>query len=364
VIARIRHAELPKKRRILAVSDIHGELDYFKSLLRKTEFGREDVLVLVGDMLEKGPDSLGTLRFVMALSETHTVLPLLGNCDEWSRAVDENDPWSESYVRAYVTENTFGNPGLLAQMCAEIGFAADEDMDIREMRAALRASFAPEFAFISKMPHVIETGNYTFVHGGPPAGDPETWDAWSCMKNDNLLGQGRSFDKWTVVGHWPVVLYGTDKVCANPIIAADRKIASIDGGCVLKDDGQLNALIIPEDGSTDFSFASYDPFPVRRVGTAQKGSEKSAYIRWGDNVVEILRLGEEFSLCRHVRTGYELEILTKFLYDHGGQVRCNDCTDYVLPLEAGDTVSVVEETSRGYFVKHNGMSGWYAGELL
>ena len=43
---------------------------------------------------------------------------------------------------------------------------------------------------------------------------------------------------------------------------------------------------------------------------------------------------------------------------------CNDCTDYVLPLEPGDRVSVVEETSRGFLVKHNGVSGWYGGELL
>ena len=40
---------------------------------------------------------------------------------------------------------------------------------------------------------------------------------------------------------------------------------------------------------------SYDPFPVRRVRSAQAASEHSAYIRWGDNVVEVLERGEEFS---------------------------------------------------------------------
>lgn len=38
-------------------------------------------------------------------------------------------------------------------------------------------------------------------------------------------------------GIYPVVLYGEDKVCANPIIDRQRHIASIDGACVLKDDG-------------------------------------------------------------------------------------------------------------------------------
>ena len=59
-----------------------------------------------------------------------------------------------------------------------------------------------------------------------------------------------------------------------------------------------------------------------------------------------------------------MEVLTKYLYDHGdGSVTVNDCTDYVLPLQPGDRVSIVEVTSRGYFVKHNGVSGWYAGAL-
>lgn len=362
--ARIQNLRLPEKRRILAVSDIHGELGYLRGLLDKTGYGPDDVLVLVGDMLEKGSDSLGTLRFIMDLAGKNAVFPLLGNCDEWNRAVDKTDPWNEGYVRAYVTNNTFDHPGLLAQMCAEIGFETGPDMDIGEMKAALREAFAPEFSFIAGLPHVIQTENYTFVHGGTPEGDPKTWDAWACMKNDNFLGQGRFCEKWTVVGHWPVVLYGKDRVCANPIVERNRKIASIDGGCVLKDDGQLNALIVPEDGSFDFSFAAYDPFPVRRVKTAQTESAGSAYIRWGDNIVEVLLWGAEFSLCRHVRTGYRMEILTKYLSERGGVVRCNDCTDYVLPLSSGDEVSVVEETSRGFFVKHRGTSGWYYGELI
>ena len=138
----------------------------------------------------------------------------------------------------------------------------------------------------------------------------------------------------------------------------------IDGACVLKDDGQLNALIIPYEGSENFSFEAYDPFPVRRVKSAQCGGGKSYYIRWGDNDVQVLRRGEEFSLVRHVRTGYEMEILTKYLYSDEEFCKCNDSTDLVLSLEAGDEVSVVEETSRGYLVKHKGTSGWYWGELI
>ena len=102
---------------------------------------------------------------------------------------------------------------------------------------------------------------------------------------------------------------------------------------------------------------------MRTVLCDQEASERSAYIRWGDSRVQVLERGEEFSRCRHVRTGYELDILTKYLFTDGKYTDCNDCTDYVLPLKAGDRVGVVEESSRGYFVKHNGVSGWYFGAL-
>lgn len=38
------------------------------------------------------------------------------------------------------------------------------------------------------------------------------------MKNDDFLGQGHSFDKWVIVGHWPVTLYHPDIQSAAPIL--------------------------------------------------------------------------------------------------------------------------------------------------
>ena len=355
---------LPERGRIICISDVHANLAYLKGLLAKLSLRDEDTLVFVGDIMEKGPDSLATLRYLMELDRRRRCVFVLGNCDYWYDDEDHTKPCTDWYVKRYLLTNSNGlGPGLLAQMCEEAGFEIRPDFDIDEFRAVLGARYAAEFEFLGAMPQLIETEHYIFVHGGIPEGDPLFWDGWDLMKNDNFMGQGRKFSKWVIVGHWPVVLYRESITDAKPIIDRESRIISIDGGCVLKDDGQLNALIIPHNGSEDFECVWYDPFPVRRVKTAQAGSETSAYIRWGDNKVEILERGEEFSRVRHVRTGYELDILTKYLYGESGVVRCNDCTDYVLPLAAGDEVSVVETTSRGYLVKHEGVSGWYFGEL-
>ena len=143
-----------------------------------------------------------------------------------------------------------------------------------------------------------------------------------------------------------------------------RKIASIDGGCVLKLDGQLNALIIPEESSPDFSWTAYDGLPTARALDPQAPSEDSLNIRWGRNRVEGLERGPELSLCRHLETGRVLPILTSYLYDSPEGLRCEDSTDYLLPVVPGDCLSIVARTREmGTLVKKNGVTGWYRGRL-
>ena len=353
---RVQRIDLPADRRALVISDIHGCLDYFRGLLKKAAFSKDDILILLGDMLEKGPKSLDTLREIVALSKTHSVYAVSGNCDWWYPLLYELGDLEDNLW--YINHKPFC---LLRQMCEVLGIPVSPDMDFLAARDACAAAFPEEFAFLRALPEIIETPRFTFVHGGLPEGGPETWDAWHCMKYDNFMATPRRFDKWVIVGHWPVMLYHENIVDANPVIDREKRIVSIDGGCFLKDDGQLNALVLPRSGDEDFSFIAYDPFPVAEVLQAQAASEKSWYIRWGDAEVEVLDRGAEFSRVRHCRTGYELDVLTKYLYGDGPVCTVNDCTDYVLPLSPGDRVSVVETTSRGYFVKHRGISGWYYG---
>ena len=60
--ARIRSLSIPAGRRILVVSDIHGNLPYLRGLLDKAGFGADDELIVAGDFLEKGPETLNTLH--------------------------------------------------------------------------------------------------------------------------------------------------------------------------------------------------------------------------------------------------------------------------------------------------------------
>lgn len=359
--AKIEELHIPPGRRILAVSDIHGNLPYFRGLLNKCGFCADDELFILGDFLEKGENSLETLRYIMELCRGGNAHALCGNCDDWYEifSFDETgDSQSLNYIRSR-------RRGLLWDMCRELGIDADGIDRLGDIKPRLLESFREEWEFLAALPQAVTAGDFIFAHAGVDPKKPlSEHTAHELMQCDAFLNTGRSFDNWVIVGHWPVMLYGENTVSAAPVIDREKHIISIDGGCVLKDDGQLNALIIPDINSTDFSYAAYDSFPRARVQSAQAEGASSYYIRWGDSTVEVLERGEEFSRCRHVRTGYEMDILTRYLFTDNRITDCNDCTDYILPLCAGDTVSIVEETSRGYFVKHNSISGWYFGEVM
>ena len=358
----VKQLDLPQNGRIIVIPDIHGNLPYFKALLEKVAFSADDTLILTGDFLEKGEYSLDTLRYVMALCAKGNCHAICGNCDDWHLIFDPSwSPRAEEFTMHYILSK---NRGLLWDMCNDCHIDPFELESFNQAREVLRVKFEKEFAFLASLPYAIETEHYIFTHAGMLPDKPLSEHSRKELNRcDALMKKGWHFDKWLIVGHYPVVLYGENIVCANPVIDRENHIISLDGGCVLKDDGQLNALIIPQNGSEDFGFIAYDHFPVKTVLTEQKEGEKSYYIRWGDSEVRVLSRGEEFSRCRHVRTGYEMDILTRYLFCKEEYTNCNDCTDYILPLKVGDRVSIIEETSLGYFVKHKGTSGWYYGEL-
>ena len=114
----------------------------------------------------------------------------------------------------------------------------------------------------------METQKYVFVHGGlreRKVSDNSGRTVLELTKFDAFAeNTPYIFDKYVIVGHWPVVLYGSNIPQMNPIINRDKKIISIDGGCGVKKDGQINLLIIPDINCSvdEFSHTSYDEIPT------------------------------------------------------------------------------------------------------
>ncbi|KAI1748642.1 Metallo-dependent phosphatase [Xylaria castorea] len=59
----------PTPRRLMIIGDVHGHLKSLEALLRKAEFSasRGDAVVFAGDMVNKGPDSVGVVALAMRI---------------------------------------------------------------------------------------------------------------------------------------------------------------------------------------------------------------------------------------------------------------------------------------------------------
>jgi serine/threonine protein phosphatase 1 len=67
--------------RLLAIGDIHGCLRSLDKILNSIELRADDLIVTLGDYVDRGPDSRGVLDRLIALKSRGRLLPLLGNHD-------------------------------------------------------------------------------------------------------------------------------------------------------------------------------------------------------------------------------------------------------------------------------------------
>ena len=366
MLTTVQRVSFPDHRRILMISDIHGHADGLKAILKKAGFCKNDILVIAGDLVEKGPQSLDTIRLVMELCQQYTVYPIMGNVDLWRWEFLQShnpDTWREMAAYSLKAKGWWGS-SLLHEMCEELGAPITPETDIVPLFLTLQKHFEKEIAFLGSLPTILETQRMIFVHGGIPherLSELEGTDAYPLLKFDDFYTAGLSFQKYVIVGHWPAVLYSKTYPVYSPLIDRRRRILSLDGACGVKYEGQLNLVTVSDWRSDDFTLYTWDHLPVITALESQAASpgEEARYIRWNDHAVELISKGEEMSMvCYHSRP---MEVPTQYIFDHDGVLSCSDTTDYVLEVSPGDQLFLILQLSKGCYVKKNGISGWYFG---
>ena len=68
--------------RKIIIGDVHGCINELKSLLAKIEITSNDELFFIGDLIDKGPDSVGVVKYVYELSKKNKTILILGNHEE------------------------------------------------------------------------------------------------------------------------------------------------------------------------------------------------------------------------------------------------------------------------------------------
>ena len=230
------------------ISDIHGMYQDFLKVL--TYWNRKDLLVILGDMIDRGPESLEVIQLVMKIKEHYgdKVIVLTGNHDQL--LIDFiNDPFE--YGNNY--QNNGGNDTIRS-------FTKDESIFYYSFAARankLLENNASEIEFIRKLPRYHEFGKVLFTHAGFCSWRDcweETTDEQFIWIRDHYKHKNNS-GFVNVFGHTPTQLINKDK--SNDVwISEDKLYIGIDGACAYG--GQLNGILINEAGELLETYKSTD----------------------------------------------------------------------------------------------------------
>jgi serine/threonine protein phosphatase 1 len=197
-----RGCSVPDGMRVYAIGDIHGRLDLLDRLLAMIDEDDDargaarTELIFLGDLVDRGPDSVGVIERLMALRDRRPVRYLIGNHEEvFLRAVAGDLRALRFLVRIGGRETLFS-----------YGISETEyrDLDYDVLLALLREKVPPaHVAFLSAFETWIEVGDYLFVHAGIRPGvaveDQKTSDL--CWIREDFLRHRDSFGKMVVHGH-------------------------------------------------------------------------------------------------------------------------------------------------------------------
>lgn len=337
--------ELPPACRMICVSDIHAYLDDFKALLEQCEYdGESDYLFILGDIIEKGPQSLDTLNYVQNLCQNPKVIYIKGNNDTMPCHMaykDDQARFLDRIKRRPV--NTF------VQMASSIGIT-DFTEDFEQKRQKVIEAYKPQLDFLQNAPLAIETPRFIFVHAGI-----ESRPDWENSSPDNVLTlypfmyYGHQQSKIVVCGHCPAYNLQAANNTNLPVYDRDKRILNIDGGMGVKTAMQLNAMIISLDGDRCRFKTLFHPHGEEVTVEADVTPDrKPKFTDWDKHRITVIEDRGEFLLVRNTVTG-ETGLIPRSFTSKSDGLRPWIYLDAFVSVKAGEKFYISSETENHLF---------------
>ena len=363
----VKHMQVDMKDnyRCIVISDIHSHYDRLKQLLKKVHYNQNDYLIIDGDFVEKGTQTIQTIDFLKKLkAENDKVYVLLGNC-EYALETLVNDPGFAKQMIHYL--HKIGKSGIIDQTISHL------KIDIKKekpeiIQQIVKEQLKPYLDYIKTLPTTIETKDFLFVHAGiEKRKDWQNSSRSSFIEMRSFQKDGHLLDKYVVVGHLPTSNFYKDQIDNDIFIDHDKKIISIDGGTGVKAISQLNALIIDcLDNQYTFKKEYVQPL-MTYVATDNIYQENSEIhkVAWPYFEVDILEKRKDFSLCKQKNTDFIFDIKNEFLYQKDNQTLClDDYINYKVSLNKGDLVQLLGIYGNYAYIIKNKEIGWVPANIL
>lgn len=191
-----------------AVGDIHGRRDLFERLLERIYedaatlwMASRPRLVLVGDYIDRGPDSRGVLDLISDLRDRREFVVdcIMGNHEEAMLAFLADENMGPSWMH-------FGGLATLASYGVEAPRSTDPSAWLDARDALDDALPAPHFRLLHSLKYMVQIGDYAFVHAGVRPGVPfnEQDPRDTRWIRGPFLEHAGPFEKVVVHGHTPI----------------------------------------------------------------------------------------------------------------------------------------------------------------
>lgn len=214
------------------ISDIHGCVKTFRALVEKIGLRKEDELYLLGDYIDRGPDSKGVVDFILKLQEEgYNVIALRGNHEEEFQFCLKDDRLRARHLKYYPKNNIFDKKYV---------------------------------EFFSSLPWYVELKKHWLVHAGFDFSKPRITDNTSemCMiRNwEEDYDKHKAKGKTIVHGHTVTELYEIEDA-----IAKRKPVIPLDNGCVFRFRKAYGRLLCLELQSYELVWQeNIDPFNTKR----------------------------------------------------------------------------------------------------
>jgi serine/threonine protein phosphatase 1 len=194
-------AAIPAGERVYAIGDVHGRAELFAALIAAIEaddgarLAARTTIILLGDLIDRGPDSAGVIRLARAWQGRRTVRILIGNHEEMFLGALEQDEVMRHFLR-------FGGREML--LSYPLDQVAYDRAVLAEIAELARASIpADDIAFLRGGEDQITIGDYLFVHAGIRPGIALSEQRTSDLRwiREDFLDYGESFGPIVIHGH-------------------------------------------------------------------------------------------------------------------------------------------------------------------
>lgn len=240
----------------LVCSDIHGERKKFNRLLKVASrigytLGKDLVLIVNGDLIDRGTDSYGVVTTIMELQERHPqhVIVTRGNHEEMFIEWLEEKPHFKGYGDS-------GGKKTVTSFLKSVGKTRKDFDKEEDLIKFLNKTFKKEIKWIKNLPIYVELDNYVIVHAGVDF-DRDDWRdtpfrdmVWTRKLSDSKPPKNNS-GKTFIVGHTPTRNIREYRVNTSPDIMdavytdEENNVIFIDGGASYNG-GRLNGIILKD----------------------------------------------------------------------------------------------------------------------